>query len=55
MLFYEKCFHPLADCVILGGSCLFVKYIDGIKKPSEQRKMQIKQTLHTLGEELLGV
>lgn len=34
---------------------LLSKYIYGIKKPSEQRKMQIKQTLHTLGEELLGV
>lgn len=34
---------------------LLSKYIYGIKKPSIQRKMQIKETLHILGEELIGV
>ena len=34
---------------------LLSKYIYGIKKPSEQRKMQIKEALHVLGEELISV
>lgn len=34
---------------------LLSKYIYGIKKPSEQRKMQIKEALHVLGEELMTV
>ncbi|WP_106832226.1 DUF2442 domain-containing protein [Parabacteroides pacaensis] len=34
---------------------LLSKYIYGIKKPSKERKMQIKKTLHALGEELLAV
>lgn len=34
---------------------LLAKYIYGIKTPSKQRKAQIKNTLHRLGEELLAV
>ena len=34
---------------------LLSKYIYGIKKPSEERKMQIKKALRALGEELLAV
>ncbi|MCR6506476.1 DUF2442 domain-containing protein [Bacteroides sp. KH569_7] len=34
---------------------LLSKYIYGIKKPSTQRKMQIKEALHVLGEELIAV
>lgn len=34
---------------------LLSKYIYGIKKPSIQRKMQIKEVLHVLGEELIAV
>lgn len=34
---------------------LLSKYIYGIKKPSIQRKMQIKEALHILGEELIAV
>lgn len=34
---------------------LLSKYIYGIKKPSIQRKMQIKEALHVLGEELMAV
>ncbi len=32
---------------------LLARYIYGISKPSEQRKEQIKETLHKLGKELL--
>jgi hypothetical protein len=34
---------------------LLSKYIYGIKKPSEQRKAQIKEMLHALGKELVAV
>lgn len=34
---------------------LLSKYIYGIKRPSAQRKMQIKEALHALGEELMAV
>lgn len=34
---------------------LLSKYIYGIKRPSEQRKEQIIQSLHLLGKELLAV
>ncbi len=34
---------------------LLSKYIYGMKRPSEQRKMQIKQALHLLGQELMAV
>lgn len=34
---------------------LLSKYIYGIKKPSDQRKRQIKEALHVLGEELIAV
>lgn len=34
---------------------LLAKYIYGIKNPSEQRKNQIKEALHTLGKELIAV
>lgn len=34
---------------------LLAKYIYGIKKPSEQRKQEIKNALHDLGKELLAV
>ena len=34
---------------------LLSKYIYGIKKPSEQRKKQIKEALHLLGESLIAV
>lgn len=34
---------------------LLSKYIYGVKKPSEQRKMQIKEALHILGKELMTV
>ena len=34
---------------------LLAKYIYGIKKPSEQRKQEIKNTLHDLGKQLLAV
>ena len=34
---------------------LLSKYIYGIKKPSDIRKMQIKEALHLLGKELLAV
>lgn len=34
---------------------LLSKYIYGIKRPSEQRKSQIKETLRTLGQKLIAV
>lgn len=34
---------------------LLSKYIYGIKRPSEERKEQIKQTLRDLGKELMAV
>ena len=34
---------------------LLSKYIYGIKRPSEQRKNQIKETLRALGQELIAV
>lgn len=34
---------------------LLSKYIYGIKKPSEHRRLEIKRALHTLGEELMAV
>lgn len=34
---------------------LLSKYIYGMKRPSEQRKAQIKDSLHLLGRELLAV
>ncbi len=34
---------------------LLSKYIYGIKKPSEQRKKQIKEALHALGQELMTI
>lgn len=34
---------------------LLSKYIYGMKRPSEQRKMQIKQALRLLGQELIAV
>lgn len=34
---------------------LLAKYIYGIKKPSEQRKKEIENALHQLGQELLTV
>ena len=34
---------------------LLAKYIYGIKKPSEQRKQEIKNALHDLGKKLLAV
>ncbi len=34
---------------------LLSKYIYGIKRPSDMRKMQIKEALHLLGQELLAV
>ena len=34
---------------------LLSKYIYGIKTPSERRRMEIKQALHTLGKELMAV
>lgn len=34
---------------------LLSKYIYGFKKPSEQRKAQIKEALHALGEALIAV
>ena len=34
---------------------LLSKYIYGMKRPSEQRKQQIKESLHLLGQELLAV
>ena len=34
---------------------LLSKYIYGMKRPSEQRKMEIKESLHLLGEELMAV
>ena len=34
---------------------LLSKYIYGIKKPSDMRKMQIKEALHILGKELLAI
>lgn len=34
---------------------LLAKYIYGIKKPSEERKQQIKDVLHVLGEALVAV
>lgn len=34
---------------------LLSKYIYGIKKPSEQRKAEIREALHGLGKELLAV
>lgn len=44
----------VARCMGINKS-LLSKYIYGIKKPSTQRKMQIKEALHVLGEELLAV
>lgn len=34
---------------------LLSKYIYGIKTPSEHRRLEIKQALHTLGKELMSV
>lgn len=34
---------------------LLAKYIYGIKRPSEQRKMQIKDSLRILGQELMAI
>ena len=34
---------------------LLSKYIYGMKRPSEQRKEQIKESLHLLGQELMAV
>ena len=34
---------------------LLSKYIYGKKRPSEQRKLQIKESLHLLGQELMAV
>lgn len=34
---------------------LLARYIYGIKKPSEERKEQIKEALHALGKELAAV
>lgn len=34
---------------------LLSKYIYGIKKPSEQRKAQIREALHVLGKELIAI
>lgn len=34
---------------------LLSKYIYGIKTPSEQRRLEIRQALHSLGEELMTV
>ena len=34
---------------------LLSKYIYGIKRPSAQRQMQIKEALHVLGEKLIAV
>ena len=34
---------------------LLSKYIYGVKKPSLQRKMQIKEALRTLGQQLIAV
>lgn len=34
---------------------LLAKYIYGIKKPSEKRKKEIENALHTLGEKLMAV
>lgn len=34
---------------------LLSRYIYGIKKPSEERKAQIKEALHALGKELMAV
>ena len=34
---------------------LLSKYIYGMKRPSEQRKEQIKEALHLLGQQLLAV
>lgn len=34
---------------------LLAKYIYGIKKPSEERVMQIKEALHILGQQLIAV
>ena len=33
---------------------LLAKYIYGIKRPSEERMRQIKQAMHTMGEELVA-
>ena len=34
---------------------LLSKYIYGIKRPSDQRKAQIKEALHQLGKELIAI
>lgn len=44
----------VARCMGINKS-LLSKYIYGIKKPSDMRKMQIKEALHLLGKELLAV
>lgn len=44
----------VARCMGINKS-LLSKYIYGIKKPSDIRKMQIKEALHFLGKELLAV
>lgn len=44
----------VARCMGINKS-LLSKYIYGIKKPSDMRKMQIKEALHLLGKELLSV
>lgn len=44
----------VARCMGINKS-LLSKYIYGIKKPSEQRRMQIKEALHMLGKELMAV
>lgn len=44
----------VAQSIGVHKSLLF-KYIYGMKRPSEQRKMQIKESLHLLGKELMAV
>lgn len=44
----------VARCMGINKS-LLSKYIYGIKKPSDMRKMQIKEALHLLGKELMAV
>lgn len=44
----------VARCMGINKS-LLSKYIYGIKKPSDIRKMQIKEALHLLGKELMAI
>lgn len=44
----------VARCMGINKS-LLSKYIYGIKKPSDIRRMQIKEALHLLGKELMAV